>query len=119
MLIQGKPIWLTPLHRLEFINALGLKAFNDTATAAQVRAARELVAADLLAGVFVSPDDDWRVVFTEATRLAEQYTPSFGCRSLDILHCAAAKVLAAPEFITADVRQRKLAMALGLNAVVL
>jgi hypothetical protein len=38
-----------------------------------------------------------------------------GCRSLDILHCAAAKLLGAAGFVSTDVRQRKLAAAMGLN----
>ena len=41
-----------------------------------------------------------------------------GCRSLDILHCAAAKILNAAEFVTNDARQKKLAAVLGLNLVV-
>lgn len=69
-------------------------------------------------GIIVSSNGDLHGVFAEAARLGEQFTPTIGCRSLDILHCATAKVLAAPEFITADVRQRKLALAMGLNAVV-
>ena len=40
-----------------------------------------------------------------------------GCRSLDILHCTAAKVLAAAEFISTDTRQKKLATAMGLNVI--
>jgi len=32
-----------------------------------------------------------------------------------MLHCAAAKVLAAQEFITTDARQKQLAAAMGLN----
>jgi predicted nucleic acid-binding protein len=117
-LVQGKPILHTPLHALEFTNALGLKAFRNSATLDQVRSARGLVTADLSAGVLVSSEGDWNDIFAEATRLAEQHTPSIGCRSLDILHCAAAKVLAASEFFTTDARQRKLAAAMGLNAVV-
>ncbi len=117
-LVHGKPIWHTSLHELEFTNALGLKAFRTSATLAQIQSARNLVAADLNAGVLVSSEVDWRDIFAEARRLAEQYTPSIGCRSLDILHCAAAKALATPEFVTTDARQRKLAAAMGLNAVV-
>jgi predicted nucleic acid-binding protein len=117
-LVRGKPIWHTPLHELEFTNALGLKAFRGSATIAQMQSARDLVTADMNAGVLVSSEVDWRSIFTEARRLAEQHTPSIGCRSLDILHCAAAKVLATPEFLTTDARQRKLATAIGLNAVI-
>ena len=54
-LIQGKPLCHTPLHELEFINALQLKVFLKSATAAQVTAARALVETDLKAGVSCRP----------------------------------------------------------------
>ena len=116
-LIQGKPLCHTPFHELEFVNALQLKVFFKNATPAQVTAARALVETDLKAGVLVSPVAEWKDVLAEAVKLAEQHTGTIGCRSLDILHCAAAKVLAASEFISTDARQRKLAVAMGLNLV--
>ncbi|MBI4658927.1 MAG: type II toxin-antitoxin system VapC family toxin [Verrucomicrobia bacterium] len=116
-LIQGKPLCHTPLHELEFMNALQLKVFLKSATTAQVTAARALVEADLNAGVLVSPSGEWKDIFAEAVKLAEQHTGTIGCRSLDVLHCAAAKVLAAGEFISTDARQKKLAVAMGLNLV--
>ena len=116
-LIQGKELCYTPLHELEFLNALQLKFFLKSATAAQVTGARALVDADVKAGVVVQPGGDWKDIFAEAVKLAEQHTGTIGCRSLDILHCAAAKVLAASEFISTDVRQQKLAVAMGLNLV--
>lgn len=116
-LIQGKPLCHIPLHELEFVNALQLKVFLKSATAAQVSAARALVEADLKTGVLVSPGGEWEDIFAEAVKLAEQHTGAIGCRSLDILHCAAAKVLAASEFITTDSRQKKVAAAMGLNLV--
>ncbi len=118
-LIQGKPLCYTPLHELEFVNALHLKVFVKSATAAQVTAARALVEADLKAGVLVSPGGEWEDIFAEAVRLAERHTGTIGCRSLDILHCAAGKALSASEFITTDSRQKKLAAAMGLNLVTL
>ena len=116
-LIQGKPICHTPLHELEFVNALQLKVFLKNATPQQVAAARALVEADLKSGVLASAGGDWPNIFREAVKLAEQHTGTVGCRSLDILHCAAAKVLAATEFISTDTRQKKLATAMGLNLV--
>ena len=116
-LIQGKPLCHTPFHELELVNALHLKVFFKNATPAQVTAARALVEADLRAGVLVSPVADWKDVLAEAVKLAEQHTGTIGCRSLDILHCAAAKVLAANEFVSTDARQRQLAVAMGLNLV--
>jgi len=56
-----------------------------------------------------------KLYFAESVKLAEQHTGVIGCRSLDMLHCAAAKVLAAQEFITTDARQKQLAAAMGLN----
>ena len=116
-LIQGKPLCHTPLHELEFMNALQLKVFLKSATSAQVTAACALVEADLKAGVLVAPGGEWKDIFAEAVKLAEQHTGAIGCRSLDILHCAAARVLAASEFISTDARQKKLAVAMGLNLV--
>ena len=53
-LIHCKPVCYTPLHELEFVNALQLKVFTKSATAAQVTAACSLVEADLKAGVLVT-----------------------------------------------------------------
>ena len=63
-------------------------------------------------------DTGWEQVFQEAVRLAEQHTGSLGCRSLDVLHCAAARILGVSEFISTDARQKKLATAIGLNLVI-
>jgi len=115
--IQGKPICYTPLHELEFVNALQLKLFLKNATPQQVAAARGLVEADLKSGVVILVGGDWPSIFREAVKLGEQHTGAIGCRSLDILHCAAAKVLGATEFVSADTRQKKAARAMGLNLV--
>jgi hypothetical protein len=53
-LIQRKPICYTPLHELEFVNALQLKTFLKNATPQQAAAARSLVEGDLKSGVLVS-----------------------------------------------------------------
>lgn len=117
--IQGKSICYTPLHELEFVNALQLKIFFKNATPQQVTAARALVESDLKSGVLTAAGGDWPNLFREAVKLAEQHTGAIGCRSLDILHCAAARVLAATEFISTDARQRTLATGMGLNLVII
>ena len=116
-LIQGKPVCYTPLHELESVNALQLKVFLKSAAAAQVSAARLLIEADAKVGVLVSVGAEWNDIFREAVKLAELHSASLGCRSLDVLHCAAAKVLAANEFVSTDARQKNLAMVMGLNLV--
>ena len=115
--IHGKAVCFTPLHELEFVNALQLKIFFNHATPQQAAAAQALVQADLKSGALVSAGGDWPNIFHEAVKVAGQHTGTVGCRSLDILHCATAKILAATEFISTDTRQKKLAVLLGLNLV--
>ena len=73
-LVQGQPLFFTPLHELEMTNALQLKVFSKSATAAQAAAARALVATDLQSGVLVSTDGPWQEVFAEAIKLAGQHS---------------------------------------------
>jgi predicted nucleic acid-binding protein len=115
--IAGKPVCFTPLHELEFVNALHLKVFAKSATTAQVASARALVEGDLRSGVLVVVGAAWDGVFRAAVELAERHTGLVGCRSLDILHCALAKTLAVDEFITTDARQKQLASMMGLALV--
>ena len=116
-LVRGKPICHNCLHELEFHNALQLKVFTGTATLAQASAALAMVTADLRSGVLVSPGIDWNGIFAEAVRLVDRHTGMIGCRSLDILHCAAASILSATEFVTNDGRQKRLAETMGLNLI--
>jgi predicted nucleic acid-binding protein len=116
-LIADKSIFHTPLHALEFVNALQLKIFFNSATPAQASAALALVDSDLKLGILFSPAIEWKDIFAEAVSFAKQHTGTIGCRSSDVLHCAAAKVLSATEFVTTDERQKKLAGAIGLNVV--
>ena len=73
-LVQGRPLFFTPLHELEMTNALQLKVFSKSATAAQAAAARALVAADLQSGVLVTTEGQWKEAFAEAVKLAEQHS---------------------------------------------
>jgi predicted nucleic acid-binding protein len=116
-LIQGKPVCYTPLHELESVNALQLKVFLKSAIVAQVTAARSLIEADLKAGVLMSVGGEWKDIFLEAVKLADTHSATLGCRSLDVLHCATAKVLGVGEFVSTDARQKNLATAMRLNLV--
>jgi predicted nucleic acid-binding protein len=113
--IAGRPICFNPLHELEFTNALHLKLFHRSATAAQVQAAAGLVEADVQSGVLLPPLTNWEKIFRSAAELARKHSSSFGCRSLDVLHCAAALALESEEFLSTDARQKQLAEAMGLK----
>ena len=53
----------------------------------------------------------WEVVLSYST----EYTKRIGCRTLDIMHVAAAKTMNYKEFYTNDMRQNDLAEAIGIN----
>jgi predicted nucleic acid-binding protein len=113
-LVTGQVISFVLMHELELANALELKLFRKEVKRSQVRAAAALVEADLRAGVLHKPAIVWEDVLGDARTLARAHTSTLGCRSLDIVHCAAARRLSATAFITTDARQRRLAMAIGL-----
>jgi predicted nucleic acid-binding protein len=116
-LVADRSICFNPLHELEFTNALHLKLFHRSATSVQLQAARALVEADMKSGVLLPAVANWEKIFHAATDLARQHSASFGCRSLDVFHCAAASVLEASEFLSTDARQKQLAGAMGLKLV--
>jgi predicted nucleic acid-binding protein len=112
--VVGKLICYSPLHELEFTNALHQKAFHGNATSSQIQAAKALVTTDLAAGVLKRIPLDWEAVYQDAVALAADHTAAVGCRSLDILHCAVARFLSATDFVSTDGRQARLARAIGL-----
>jgi predicted nucleic acid-binding protein len=70
--------------------------------------------AALEAGRVAVLERDLALVVTEATRLSATYTLTGGHRSFDILHVAAAKIMAATHFLTFNVNQKALAENEGL-----
>jgi len=118
-LVAGVPLAFTLLHELEITNALELKVFWKQARLSQTKATVALLDQDLRSGVLRRVSIDGPEVYQEAKRLAKAYTRTLGCRSLDILHCAAAHMLTVDSFLTADARQQQLAMATGLRCLTL
>jgi predicted nucleic acid-binding protein len=114
-LISGQVLAFIALHELELSNALELKVFRKEARPAQAKATSALVEQDARAGILHRPSLIWQDILAEATALAKAHTRALGCRSLDILHCAAARSVQATSFITTDARQRKLALRVGLR----
>jgi hypothetical protein len=95
-------------------NALALGVFRRILTSAQVSTAWSDVQRDLRSGRLVPQPINWRPVYRAAAQWAGLYSPSIGCRSLDVLHVTLAKKLNAKEFFTFDERQKSLAIVLGL-----
>jgi len=108
---------LTGLHVLEITNAFHVLAGRRLLSPEELRGLLDHFEDDRqsrrLAGVAL----DWPKVFHEAVQLARTHSRLLLCRSLDILHVAAAVELGCTRLVSADDRQLSLARAAGLGAV--
>jgi predicted nucleic acid-binding protein len=100
---------------LEVHNAIRLAVFRRYFTSADADHAAATFDADINAQFFhktALPPDIWKT----ADELSRLHTGNTGCRSLDILQVAFGLLLKVDQFLTFDKRQRKLALAAGLDA---
>lgn len=107
----------TAFHRLELRNALNLAVFQKRLTAVEVQSAWQEVENDIAAGLLVLRGGLWHRVLVDAESIAANHTSAIGCRTLDVLHVAAAKLVGVAEFCTFDTRQADLVKKVGLTAV--
>lgn len=101
-MVSGEVIALTALHELEIVTAIHLKVFRGEAKPEQASAASALVREDVATGKLVEVEVNWRAAWREASNLAKRHAAITGCRALDTLHCAVAKLLAPTQFISSD-----------------
>jgi predicted nucleic acid-binding protein len=73
------------------------------------------ISADKKTGILSVWSVDSTALFTGALELSKRFTASHQCRTLDILHLAAALEFRAETIASFDQRQRKLAASVGLN----
>jgi predicted nucleic acid-binding protein len=110
----GEPIPFSQLHELEFANALQLRLFRREARPKLVDATLARIGEDLHDGVLRRVAIEWPSALAMAIELASRHTSRIGCRSLDLLHVAAAVVSGSRRFVTADRRQGTIARRAGL-----
>jgi predicted nucleic acid-binding protein len=110
----GEPIPFSQLHELELANALRLRVFRRDVKSKRVDETLARVAEDLQAGILQRVAIEWPVALARTIELADRYTSGVGCRSLDLLHVAAAVVSGNRRFVTADRRQGTVARRAGL-----
>jgi predicted nucleic acid-binding protein len=108
---------LPPHGRLEVVNGISLAAFGGILTGEATVDALASFDEDCAEGRYLHIDVPWRATLRRATELSRRYTPQVGCRSLDVLHVATALELGLRHFVSFDVRQQKLAKAVGLKSV--
>ena len=107
------PIW--DLHIIEFHNALKLKVFREELTEKEALHLSILFKERKKAGIYYTPELD-RKDHTELCLTYTDFSTVLGCRSLDIMHVAAASLFGADQFVTFDTRQADLANKAGLNS---
>jgi predicted nucleic acid-binding protein len=113
------PLPFSSFHRLELQNALNLAVFQKRLTPVEVQSAWQEVENDIAAGLLVVKGGLWHRVFGEAESIAANHTSTIGCRTLDVLHVAAAKLVGVTDFCTFDTRQADLVKKVGMTAVIL
>lgn len=111
------PLAFTAFHRLELQNALSLAVFQKRLSPRESQAAWQEIENDLKAGLLAPRGGLWHRVLREAETLARTHTPTAGCRTLDLIHIAAARLLGTSEFCSFDVRQCNVATLSGLTVV--
>jgi uncharacterized protein len=111
---NSDPLPFSIFHRLELRNALSLAVFQKRLSSGDIIAIWANIEADIRAGSLNSRGGLWHRVFSEAEALSATYSPTIGCRTLDVIHVAAAKIFGSTEFCSFDPRQSSLASQIGL-----
>lgn len=112
---EAEPLVFTSLHLSECVSALRLKCFRGECGEEQAAAEILDIENDLAAGVLRPPIIDWPKAWDQCRILSDAHASATGCRTLDALHVACAKLLGIREFFTTDARQEKLAKKAGLR----
>jgi hypothetical protein len=104
------------LHgRLEIVNGICLAAFRKAISTEALSDALASFDEDFAEGRYVQADSLWRQTLRRAGEIGRNHTPAIGCRSLDVLHVAAALELGLRYFLTFDHSQQQLVRATGLK----
>jgi uncharacterized protein len=108
---------LNELQETELRNAIHAAIGRQTISPTAGAMALEHLDSDLRAGVLKQASVDWPPVWSRAAHLGRLHTEKLLCRTLDILHVAAAEACGADLVVTGDLRQFKLCKAAGLPVV--
>ncbi|MBI4327534.1 MAG: type II toxin-antitoxin system VapC family toxin [Chloroflexi bacterium] len=109
------PYALTQWQALEVKNAIRLKSFRGEIAAAEMHQSIAAFEQDIATGRWQRPSYTAAGVEQKAEELSAGHSAILGCRTLDIIHVAAALVIGAKDFVTFDGRQGALARQAGLT----
>jgi len=114
---RGLVIPYSRLMEIEIENTLHALRFRKVISGRQLAGARQLVADLVGSGRFVPTEPGLDAIAREALSLVPILTPRTGCRTLDLMHVATAKLLRASMFVSMDRRQLAAARLCGLQTV--
>ncbi|MBI1739578.1 MAG: type II toxin-antitoxin system VapC family toxin [Acidobacteriales bacterium] len=113
--LRSRPsLWMTPLHVAEWTHALEQHVFRKAISRREADRLQQRFHEHRALNLWREaplPDQAFEV----CAQLAQRHAARLGVRTLDTLHVASALELKAEHFWTFDVRQEKLAQAVGLK----
>jgi predicted nucleic acid-binding protein len=112
-----RPVPVNWLVELEVRNALRAKRFRVEMGDEQLAACLDLFERLLEEGKLAYLPLRAEAVVAATLELVPELTPATGCRTLDLMHVAAARLLSCRRFISTDQRQLRAACAAGLETV--
>ena len=112
---RGLSIAINSFQRAELTNAFALKVFRQEISEAELNKLLGKVDRDISRNHLIMASIDWLELWEVSLELSCQYTQAFGCRTLDIMHVAAAKIMNCADFYTNDRRQKNLAEAVEIE----
>lgn len=115
--VAARQVPVTWLHVLEIGNALRILTGRSLLTEKESLALLDQFEDDRQAQRLADASPDWPKVFHEAVQLSRRHAMKTLCRSLDVLHVAAAIEIGCTKFVSGDQRQLAVARAAGLKAV--
>ena len=114
---QRAPVWFTKIVSLEVENTLQAMRHRRQLTPTQLRQTQALLAQLCNEGKFCQTTLTLDAISDEMLRLTSTITSRTGCRTLDLLHIAAARLLPSPVFVSTDKRQLAAAKLAELSTV--
>ncbi len=115
MVKMAAPLMLTPFNEFEFAQALRLALHRKLVSVEVVAVAEASFERDRSDGFFLNSTIAPAAALKRARSLAVKHTATAGCRSMDLLHLAAALEGKATHLLSFDAPQKKLAQREGLG----
>ena len=112
---RGKSIIINSMQETELKNAFTLKAFRGDISQEELDKLLDKINKDFSMNRLKRVKVDWIKLWEMAGDYSLKYTKKIGCRTLDILHVAAARIMNAEVFVSNDDRQKELAQIIGIK----